>query len=78
MPVDEAEEAEEPSSSRLSLREPIGLISGASGGSLAIFNLAKDFWSSLIRWKWGLAVPWSQEDRSTAAMTAAVGQSQYS
>lgn len=56
VPVDEAEEAEEPSSSRVSSREFIESNVGASGGSLANLDLAKDFWSSLMKCKWGHGV----------------------
>lgn len=47
MPVDDNEEAEELSSSRLS-GVPVGSVIGASGGNMANLDLAKDFWSSLI------------------------------
>lgn len=47
MPVDDNEEAEELSSSRLS-GIPIGSVIGASGGNMANLDLAKDLWSSLI------------------------------
>lgn len=30
---------------------------GASGGSLANLDLTKDFWSSLMKCKWGLGSP---------------------
>lgn len=57
VPVDEAEEAEEPSSSRLSSRGFIVSNTGASGGSLANLDLAKDLWRSLMKCKWGDGVP---------------------
>lgn len=48
VPVEETDEAEEPSSSRL--RSGLAMLSktGASGGNLANFDLAKDFWKSLM------------------------------
>lgn len=49
VPVEETEEAEEPSSSWCSSGMCIGSYMGTSDGSLASLALAKDFWSSLMR-----------------------------
>lgn len=45
VPVDETDDAEDPDSQASSI---IGSSMGASGGNLANFDLAKDFWRSLI------------------------------
>lgn len=51
VPVDETEEADDPSSSRPSSKLVSNM--GTSGGSLANLDLAKDLWSSLMNAKWG-------------------------
>jgi hypothetical protein len=54
VPAEDTEDADEASSSRIPSGLPIASNIGASAGSLASFDLAKDFWNSLM----GLRCGW--------------------